>query len=356
MFFCGDNGGHDRFRNNAHPRGFFGPNLNPKTGVGFRGGKGNLYEGGLRIPMLARWPGRIKPGRVSDLLWYFPDVFPTVAEVTGGKAPADIDGISVLPELLGLEQKQKHEFLYWEYGGHTAVRMGDWKAVRTNQRKKWELYDLTTDLAESRDLSAKHPAIVDKLAAFAEASHEKTVQGKYSDTDAHEKDRWAKWGTTRPQAKPGGKTKRLPKKGLLVNTGWKLVSFSSENTTNDRKAAHAIDGKPRTHWHTRWTDKTTRHPHELVIDLGAQHTIRGFRYLARQDNGFNGAFKDCDLTISDTPDSFGEPALRTTFKKTKDPQEATCKPARGRYVRVRALSEVSGGPWASAAEIGIIGD
>ena len=91
VFFCGDNGGSDRFRNNAHPRGFFSPNLNPRTGVGFRGGKGNLYEGGLRIPMLARWPGKIKPGRVSDLLWYFPDVLPTLAEATGAEAPADID-------------------------------------------------------------------------------------------------------------------------------------------------------------------------------------------------------------------------------------------------------------------------
>ena len=67
----------------------------------FRGRKGNLYEGGLRIPMIARWPKKIEPGQVSDLLWYFPDVLPTVAEVSGAKPPADIDGISIIPTLLG---------------------------------------------------------------------------------------------------------------------------------------------------------------------------------------------------------------------------------------------------------------
>ena len=97
-------------------------------------------------------------------------------------------------------------------------------------------------------------------------------------------------------------------------------------------------------------------PHELVIDLGAQRTIRGLRYLARQDGSFNGGFKDFDLTIGDTPGQFGEPTLMGAFKKTKEPQEATCKAAKGRYVRIRVLPEVGGGPWASASEIGIIGE
>ena len=73
VFFSGDNGGQDRFRSKEHPRGFFGPNKDPRTGVEFRGGKGNLYEGGLRIPSIARWPGRIEPGQVSDLVFYQPE-------------------------------------------------------------------------------------------------------------------------------------------------------------------------------------------------------------------------------------------------------------------------------------------
>ena len=83
VFFCGDNGGNDYFKDKDYPRGFHNANKHPETGVEFRGTKGTLYEGGLRIPMIARWPGTIQPGRVSDLLWYFPDVLPTVAELTG---------------------------------------------------------------------------------------------------------------------------------------------------------------------------------------------------------------------------------------------------------------------------------
>ena len=110
VFFTGDNGGQDRFKSQQYPRGFFGPNVNPRTGVEFRGGKGNLYEGGLRIPFIVRWPGQIKPGRVSDLIFYQPDILPTLAELTKAKAPDDIDGISVLPEILGDGSQKQHEF------------------------------------------------------------------------------------------------------------------------------------------------------------------------------------------------------------------------------------------------------
>ncbi len=138
VFFTGDNGGQDRFRSKQHPRGFFGPNVHPKTGVEFRGGKGNLYEGGLRIPFIVRWPGRIKPGRVSDLLFYQPDVLPTIAELTETKPPADIDGLSILPELLGAKatgrEQEQHEFLYWEFRSHVAVRMKNWKAIQMKRR------------------------------------------------------------------------------------------------------------------------------------------------------------------------------------------------------------------------------
>ena len=134
VFFTGDNGGQDRFRTPQHPRGYFGPNVHPKTGVEFRGGKGNLYEGGLRIPFIVRWPGKIRPGQVSDLLFYQPDVLPTLAALAGAKTPAETDGLSILPELIGSEaagrKQQEHEFLYWEYGSQVAVRSGNWKAIQ----------------------------------------------------------------------------------------------------------------------------------------------------------------------------------------------------------------------------------
>ncbi|MEM8735149.1 MAG: sulfatase-like hydrolase/transferase, partial [Planctomycetota bacterium] len=99
VFFTGDNGGQDRFKSKAHPRGFFGPNVNPSTGVAYRGGKGNLYDGGLRIPFLVRWPGKILPNQVSDLLCYQADVFPTLAELAGAEVPEEVDGLSIVPTL-----------------------------------------------------------------------------------------------------------------------------------------------------------------------------------------------------------------------------------------------------------------
>ncbi|MHB8901845.1 MAG: sulfatase/phosphatase domain-containing protein, partial [Thermoguttaceae bacterium] len=144
--------------------------------------KGSLYEGGIRVPMIARWKGKIAPSTTTDLPSAFYDVMPTVAEVVGAKAPDGIDGISFLPTLLGQPQQQKkHEFLYWEfpaYGGQQAVRMGDWKAVRQNmlQKKnpdplKIELYNLAEDLGEQHDLAAEKPEIVEKARQIMKSEH-----------------------------------------------------------------------------------------------------------------------------------------------------------------------------------------
>ena len=210
VFFTGDNGGQDRFKSERHPRGLFGPNVNPKTGVEFRGGKGNLYEGGLRIPFLARWPEKIKPGQVSDLLFYQADILPTLAELTNCDAPKDIDGISILPTLLGEEatgtKQSQHEFLYWEFRNQVAVRMKNWKAVRIQPRKSdkpatWELFDLAADISEAHNVSESHPKVLEKMKQFATASHEPVEIGTYTDRTRHERDRWAKWGTSK-QPKP----------------------------------------------------------------------------------------------------------------------------------------------------------
>lgn len=201
VFFTGDNGGQDRFRSHAHPRGYFGPNVNPKTGVEFRGGKGNLYEGGLRIPFIARWPGKIKPGMVSDLLCWQVDMLPTLTELAGVEVPDDADGLSILPELLGqgvVGRKQpQHEFLYWEYRSQTAVRMGDWKAIQTKPDAPWALYDLSQDISEADDVAGDHADILDRMKAFARKSHEPVRAGTYSDRTRHEGDRRAKWGTAK---------------------------------------------------------------------------------------------------------------------------------------------------------------
>ena len=138
-----------------------------------RGLKGSLYEGGIRVPMIVRWPGKIKPGTSTDLLSAFWDVMPTLAEIAGCEPPADTDGISFLPTLLGRPGQKRHDFLYWEfggYGGQQAVRMDDWKAVRQNLLRKSnlnplkiELYNLRDDISESRDVAIKYPEIVARL-------------------------------------------------------------------------------------------------------------------------------------------------------------------------------------------------
>ena len=139
----------------------------------FRGFKGSLYEGGIRVPMVAKWPGKIKAGRVTDHLSAFWDVMPTLADVTGTKAPKGIDGVSFAPTLLDSGTQPSHDFLYWEfaaYGGQQAVRQGKWKAIRQQMLQKnnpdplrIELYDLAEDAGETTDVSAEHPEVVARL-------------------------------------------------------------------------------------------------------------------------------------------------------------------------------------------------
>jgi arylsulfatase A-like enzyme len=143
----------------------------------FRAEKGTLYEGGLRVPLIARWEGRIEPG-VSDRVCGFQDLLPTLAEAAGAELPANVDGISFLPTLLGEKGQKGHEFLYWEHftGGNgdkfiRALRAGDWKIVQPKRDASFELYDLSADPGEMADVAAKHPDVVARLRGLADAAH-----------------------------------------------------------------------------------------------------------------------------------------------------------------------------------------
>ena len=201
------------------------------------------------------------------------------------------------------------------------------------------------------------------MKAFAKEAHTPVREGVFHDRTLNEKDRRAKWGGRGPQQNPAGRSSRrnrgtvqtLPQQGLIPSGDWKIVRVSSESKSNGKLARNAIDGDPRTHWHTRFGSDLAKPPHELVIDLGGEHTIRGFRYLARQDGGWNGAFAKCEFYVSRDGKQFGQPVCQVTFRKTKQPQEVQCPATKGRYVQVRILSEVNGGPWASAAELGVVG-
>jgi arylsulfatase A-like enzyme len=158
VFFTSDNG---PYKGSPIPIEFFDSN------GALRGGKRDVYEGGIRIPMIVRWPGKIRPGRVSEQVWAFWDFLPTAAELAGLPVPKDIDGISMLPVLSGKPQKS-HEYLYWDYGHvrktyKQAVRMGDWKGVRNGAGAPIELYNLNQDLGEGADVASKHPKVVAQI-------------------------------------------------------------------------------------------------------------------------------------------------------------------------------------------------
>jgi arylsulfatase A-like enzyme len=132
------------------------------------GHKRSMYEGGIRVPMIARWPGKIKPGRTSDHASAFWDFLPTACEAAGIELPAEekIDGISYLPALLGkTEAQQKHEYFYWIW----SIRVGKWK-LHTAGKNKYRLYDLENDIAEKHDLAAKFPEVVQRCSKYFEVA------------------------------------------------------------------------------------------------------------------------------------------------------------------------------------------
>jgi arylsulfatase A-like enzyme len=139
-----------------------------------RGYKRALYEGGIRVPMIARWPGKIKAGSISNHVSAFWDFMPTCCELAGIDVPAGIDGISMVPTLLGRSaQQKKHTYLYWEFheqGKKQAIRMGRWKGVRLNAARKRdgpiELYDLRDDISEKNNIADRHPEIVAKIEGY----------------------------------------------------------------------------------------------------------------------------------------------------------------------------------------------
>jgi arylsulfatase A-like enzyme len=144
--------------------------------AGLRGWKRHLYEGGIRAPMIARWPGVIKPRTTTDLLCSQVDFLATACDLAGVKPPSQTDGLSFAPTLRGQPQTAKHEALYWEiYEGpapfQQAVRLGPWKGYRTSLKGPLELYDLPRDPTESTDVAAANPDVVKRIAAIMASEH-----------------------------------------------------------------------------------------------------------------------------------------------------------------------------------------
>lgn len=136
-----------------------------------RGLKFSLYEGGIREPFIARWPGKIQAGTTSDHISDFTDMFPTFAKLIGAPVPAGLDGVSMLPTLFGqAADQEKRDHFYWEAAPQQALRRGDWKVYRAAPSKPIQLYHLSEDIGETTDLAAKHPEMVAELEKLMAAS------------------------------------------------------------------------------------------------------------------------------------------------------------------------------------------
>jgi len=155
--------------NGPHREGGADPDFFKSYGP-LRGYKRDLFEGGIRVPMIAAWPGTIKSGSVSHHISAFWDVMPTLKELAGVRKTIDTDGISMIPTLFSRKGQRTHDYLYWEFhegGGKMAVRKGNWKGIKLNYAKNPEarmlLFDLSTDLREQHNIAAEHPDIVAEL-------------------------------------------------------------------------------------------------------------------------------------------------------------------------------------------------
>lgn len=170
VMFSSDNGPH---KEGGHKPEFFNSN-GP-----LKGHKRDLYDGGIRAALIARWPDKIKPGTTSELISAHWDMLPTFCELADVEAPAGIDGISIVPELTGQDTQQKHEFLYWEFyekGGKRAVRFDNWKAVQLKltgvaQKEGIELYNLNTDIGEETNIAKQHPVLVKRAQDYFASAH-----------------------------------------------------------------------------------------------------------------------------------------------------------------------------------------
>ena len=166
IIFTSDNG--------PHQEGGADPDYFNSNGI-LKGYKRDLYEGGIRVPMIAKWKGKIAYGSKTDHISAFWDVMPTLAMLTNAKIEGSIDGISFLPTLLNKGNQKKHNYLYWEFhelGGRQAIRQGDWKLIKYNVNKNgsYQLYNLKDDISETNDLASKMPKKVAELSKILESS------------------------------------------------------------------------------------------------------------------------------------------------------------------------------------------
>ena len=177
IMFSSDNG--------PHLEGGADPDYFNSNGP-FQGYKRDLYEGGIHMPMFVRWPSKVEPGSKTEHISAFWDFLPTVTDIIGVPTPENIDGISFLPSLLGKDNQQQHDYLYWEFhekNGRLAIRQGDWKLIRYDvyspEKTTTELYNLASDTGEENNVAEENPEISEKLLKLMESARTPSEDFKF---------------------------------------------------------------------------------------------------------------------------------------------------------------------------------
>jgi len=327
--------------NGPHSEGGHDPEALDSNGP-LRGGKRDFYEGGIRVPLIAYWPGKIAAGSTSEMIcasWDFPA---TACQLAGIDPPKETDGVSLVPTLTGRGTQNPHDHLYWEFyecGGRQAVRKDQWKAIRLNVSEdpdgKLELYDLENDIGETNDLASSHPDIVKQMAEIMEREHTPSPIISFAN------------GVRTKQGR------RIANGTVLDRSKWEVVSVDSESKFNDKLIANAFDSQPETFWHTKWQNRRDPFPHHLVVDMGESKNVSAIRIYNRQDGNKNGFVKEFHFYLSDTPD-FDEPVLVGTLESSVDEQSVSLPSvSQGRFFKLVAVSSQNGLPYASLAEFNL---
>jgi arylsulfatase A-like enzyme len=307
----------------------------------FRGGKRDMYEGGIRVPLIAWGPGNVVAGKTSDHISAFWDLPATACELAGIEMPVEHDGISFVPTLKGQQQK-KHLYLYWEFyeqGGKQAIRHDNWKGIRLNvgadRNAPIALYNLENDPGESVNVADQFPKVAYLLERYIE--------------DAHTPSEVVSFGEKKKKLNP---VQRIEGGATLDRETWQVVEVDSESTHNGRLIGNILDDDISTIWHTQWQGGAPSHPHSFVIDLGVAKSISGVRLINRNE-GDNGMVGDFDVYISDTAE-FDSPVHSGTFEKTRDEQRSEFEaPSTGRFVKFVAKSSLNGKEFTSIAEFNL---
>ncbi|TWU34096.1 Arylsulfatase precursor [Novipirellula aureliae] len=347
--------------NGPHQEGGAKPSFFQDSGP-LRGIKRDMYEGGVRVPFVAWWPGVIEPGRRSDHIGAHWDLMPTACELASVPPPPNIDGISYVPLLKGNENSQpKHPYVYFELHrpDKRGLRRGDWVALQPVTSNAdpdidpIELYNLKEDLAQKQNLASQYPEKVSEFKKWMIEAHTPSKEFPFKAVVPGVKKNKAGSAANTINSetvffhdrKPTGK--RLPKRG------WKVVTVSSESAFNGRTAATTIDENPDTWWHTQFKPSTVPHPHELVIDLQQTAQIDGLGCRARNDGIGTGTLSQFEVYISNDLQSFTKVAA-VEFASPPAHCVVAFTPVKARYVKLKTLDS-GNGRFACVAEIDLYG-